>query len=111
MNILDRYIHDHPKLEGFSLVRDYKDIAKNKDDCLKENDYLWYLVGNSDFLGKILLNAPFPGCHRHRVDSMCILCIPSDIHISIPHCVLSGYNMNKINKAAFSWLLGRSIKG
>jgi hypothetical protein len=55
-------------------------------------------------LGYIPLNKPFPGCNGHHVDTMRVIFIPEILHLSIPHNVWTGHNMDRINALAYEWL-------
>lgn len=60
-----------------------------------------------DILGNDVLNpGEQAGFIGHHIDVNHILFIPKAIHKSIPHSVLTGCNMDKINTKAFAWLMG-----
>lgn len=57
-------------------------------------------------LGFIPLNSPFPGSDVHHLDHDHVLYIPTELHESIRHNVLTGQGMQQINAAAYKWLAG-----
>ena len=54
-------------------------------------------------LGFIPLNVPFEGSNAHHIDKDYIVYIPSELHESIHHSVLTGKNMKEINKLALDY--------
>lgn len=55
-------------------------------------------------LGFVPLNKSFEGSEGHHIDFECVVFIPKELHISIPHNVWTGQNMEMINDKAFEWL-------
>lgn len=55
-------------------------------------------------LGFIPLNKPFAGSVAHHIDKEHVVFIPEEIHISIPHNVRTGRNMEKINNLSLEFL-------
>lgn len=54
----------------------------------------------------ILLNDPFPGCHRHHITETLAICIPKELHNHVRHVLKAGENMGEINMLAFQFING-----
>jgi len=55
-------------------------------------------------LGSIFLNNPFLGSDGHHIDKLHVIFVPTELHESIYHNVLTGYNMDVINAKVYEWL-------
>ena len=55
-------------------------------------------------LGFISLNTFFDGGVWHHIDEEHVICIPEELHISIPHNVWTGQGMEAINEIAFQYI-------
>ena len=62
-------------------------------------------------LGYIPLNTPFAGSDGHHIDNDYIVYIPSELHRSIYHSIITGKNMKEINLLALDYLKRADIKG
>lgn len=54
----------------------------------------------------LLLNAPFPYCHRHHITETLAICIPSELHNHIRHALKTGKNMGEMNLLALQFING-----
>lgn len=54
----------------------------------------------------LLLNDPFPGCHRHHITETLAICIPAELHNHIRHVLKTGKNMGEMNILAFQFMNG-----
>jgi len=55
-------------------------------------------------LGFFPLNKYFENSHAHHISQNFVIYIPEEIHRSIWHCLVTGYNMDEINKLAINFL-------
>ena len=60
-------------------------------------------------LGFNPLNKWFEGCKAHHINFNDVICIPKELHKSIPHCLETGRNMALINSVAYQFLMGNYI--
>ena len=81
-----RWIESHPNQMG--------EIRRRSNSKRKRN------------LGYVPLNTYFDGSHAHHIDKDYIIYIPSELHKSISHSVLTGKNMKEINKLVLDYLKG-----
>jgi hypothetical protein len=57
-------------------------------------------------LGFIPLNQFFEDAVAHHIDKERVIYIPEIFHVSVPHCLETGNNMDFINEIAYSYLYG-----
>jgi hypothetical protein len=105
------------KLTHKDQIRNYNLIHKIQ---LNEKGKLWrkknpdkaHKIGNRQQakrkrnLGYIPINKWFVGNVGHHLTKEYVIYIPKELHISIPHNVQTGYNMNLINYEALKWYYG-----
>jgi len=92
------------------LLHHRKNIEKIEAIC----DEIFYLEYGMKKYGKeayrtptntcYFMNNEFKDCAKHHVDKNTILCIPSDLHLSISHNLKTGRGMREMNAEAFRWL-------
>lgn len=61
-------------------------------------------------LGFVPLNAPFPDCEGHHVDSEQVIHIPEALHKSVYHNQCTGQGMAQINAVAYNYLFKQEVE-
>lgn len=88
---------------GKEKIREYWKTPKMKEYRRKHQ------FARKNF-GFIPLNEPFKFSHAHHIDREHIIYIPTELHRSIGHSVLSGRNMEDINRIAFEFMQSQVYK-
>ena len=76
-------------------------IINNPEKNRKTNKRKW---NKRRDLGFFPINEYFEGSHAHHISQNFVIYIPTEIHISVPHCLFTGRNMEAINKLAIEFL-------
>ena len=53
----------------------------------------------------VAINEPFKNCEGHHISLSHVIFVPSELHRNTPHSAKNNKNMDKINRAAFKYML------
>jgi DNA-binding TFAR19-related protein (PDSD5 family) len=110
-----QYYIDNPEARGEArkkTVEQFSDPdAREKMSAIKQGIPYdewegFYQADWRNWQGTILLNDPFPGCHRHHITETLAICIPDALHNHIRHVLETGKNMGEMNILAFQFING-----